>query len=238
MIRLKQLLFEQTGTTNINVGGTDVVGTAVDNTQSTRDPWTYFVGNDGNYYTKKKTGTKWINLQTALTPANFDKAKSRIDSWKVAAPAATPSGENPVQPGDVKQDKKDGSVDNKTNAIPIDQIESLPVSPGTSKNPGELANNILTFTDTEPRVIDLTGVENLNIITDGPHKVAIDSIDTLTGTVKALTDKSTEAVNDTNTLEAVVDPASTKFILFQFSGNFVGIIKTKSGKYRAMYMTI
>lgn len=267
MIKLKQLLFEQTGTTTIKVGNTDVVGTTVNNTESKNDPWTYFVSNDGTYYTTKKSAPNaWKNLQTSLSAANLQKAISRIDKWKLATPA-TPAanatdgsvvtadgGENPVVDGGDGSvvPAVDGSVVNggdgsaakadvktKTGStITIDQIDTLPPTVGNNLKTGDLTNNILTFTDSEKRVIDLTGVENLELISNGQCKVAIETTVVLIEETDALTDKRNEAPTDTNTPEAVIDPTSINYILFKLNDYFIGIIKNKTGKYRAYYMTV
>ena len=246
MIKLKQLLFEQTGTTTIKVGNTDVVGTIVNNTESNNDPWTYFVSNDGTYYaTKKSAPNAWKNLQTSLSAANLQKATSRIDKWKSATPAANAiSGSAVTAISGSAVTAISGSAVNSDVKTKIDQIDTLPPTVGANLKTGDLTNNILTFTDSEKRVIDLTGVENLGLISDGQCKVAIETTAILKNDASALTDEHEEEPTETNTPEAVIDSAAINYILFELKGywiglrNYVAIVKNKAGMYRAYYMTI
>jgi len=206
MIRLKQLLFEQTGTTTIKVGGVDVVGTTVNNTQSTRDPWTYFISSDGKYYTTKKaTPNAWKDLSTALSPANFAKAKQRVDSWKVATPAAAPTQtvtgvENPEQTGVVNdpatgvvKDPATDVVNPATDDVETDDVETetetaskidlykLDSLPSEFATFGDLAGSKLTLDDpTAPAVapgtiIDLSRLNNNFIMDDGRYLIRINA---------------------------------------------------------------
>ena len=273
MIRLKQLLFEQTGTTTIKVGNTDVVGTTVNNTESKNDPWTYFVSTDGTYYTTKKSAPNaWKNLQTSLSAANLQKAKSRIDKWKLATPA-TPAtnatdnpvvtadggenpvvdggenpvvdgGENPVVDGG-ENPVVDGGDKTKTESkININQLDSLPLSADWDEN-SKLTGNILTYTDSEPRVIDLTGVDNLSIIPAGTYWTSIDATSYFSEPVGLIlmVDKTKRLFRKPESIEPndVYDPAVKNYINIttppgaEPNATFC-IIKTNDGKYKAFYV--
>jgi len=135
MIRLKQLLFEQTGNESIQVNGKSVTGTKVTNTQNPRDPYTYFVGNDGQYYAAGKKGI-WRNLKTSLRPADYKLAVSRIDSWKPAQ--STPTAETPAEPN---ADIPSAETPTEPSAVPNADMPSAVPSKYTT-----------TYTDGKPSI--------------------------------------------------------------------------------------
>jgi len=267
MIRLKTLLFEQTGTTTIKVGGADVVGTSVNNTQSKNDPWTYFISSDSKYYTTKKaTPNAWKDLSTSLSPANSAKAKQRIDAWKAATPAAaTPQtatgadnpvvtgGDNPVVTGGDNPEQTgaseepvtggDNPVTKTESKISINQIDSLPTRVGNYVT-GKLEGKTLTFTDTEKRVIDLTGVDNLGIIPSGTYMAGINDATGLDGEeFMFMVKKEKRMFRKPERLEPkdVYNPAGKKYIFITTPYGYEPdetfcIVKTKDGNYKAFYV--
>jgi hypothetical protein len=57
--------------------------------------------------------------------------------------------------------------------------------------------------------------------------------------VSALTDKPNGTPTGDNTPEAVIAPGAINYLAFEYSsGKYIGIIKNKTGKYRAYYMTV
>ena len=61
----------------------------------------------------------------------------------------------------------------------------------------------------------------------------------MTRSVFALTDKHNGSPTGDNTPEAVIEPNAINYLAFEYSsGKYIGIIKNKTGKYRAYYMTI
>lgn len=87
MIRLKTLLNESTESNydlnTIEFNGKRIEGRTVDS-PSYWDRWTYFIGNDGNYYTKLKSSTSgWKNLNI-LSATKFAAAKKLIDTFETA----------------------------------------------------------------------------------------------------------------------------------------------------------
>jgi len=81
MIRLKTILLENLDVNTININGKTITGHAA-NSPSDSDKWTYFIGDDGNYYTKLKSSLSgWKNLNI-LSPKNFAAAKKLIDTYE------------------------------------------------------------------------------------------------------------------------------------------------------------
>ena len=69
MIRLKHLLFESDGPIDWHVPFS----------LSPNDPWEYLnKPEDNKLYTRKRGTTKWIDMQSVLTPGQYDKAYRRI----------------------------------------------------------------------------------------------------------------------------------------------------------------
>ena len=162
MIRLKQLLFEQTGKGSIRVNGKSVTGTKVTNTQNPRDPYTYFVGNDGQYYAAGKKGI-WRNLKTSLRPADYKLAVSRIDSWKPAQ--STPKGETPVEP---KANALSTQTDTASNSASTPAVDQAPVNQAPEAEAPETADD-----DNKPWSIKFAG-----LVHDDPEKNDTYSINT------------------------------------------------------------
>ena len=221
----------------------------MNNTESKNDPWTYFVSTDGTYYTTKKSAPNaWKNLQTSLSAANLQKAKSRIDKWKLATPAtpATNATDNPVVTADGGENPVvDGGDKTKTESkININQLDSLPLSADWDEN-SKLTGNILTYTDSEPRVIDLTGVDNLSIIPAGTYWTSIDATSYFSEPVGLIlmVDKTKRLFRKPESIEPndVYDPAVKNYINIttppgaEPNATFC-IIKTNDGKYKAFYV--
>jgi hypothetical protein len=119
MIRLKSLLFEQTGVTSITYKGKTYTGTQVDNT-STTDKYTYFIDDADNYYTKLKTSTNWILLDKTKNAAAIGK----IDAWK----PITNTDQDIENPDNDNQDVEDETKDSETTDNNASKIDNKPVS--------------------------------------------------------------------------------------------------------------
>ena len=121
MIRLKQLLFEQTGKSEITVNGAKIPGIRVDSPNA-RYEWIFFIADDGNYYgARKNDPTRWVNLNV-MSRSEYKDMVARIESW-------VPANIQRVKPTKKDDPKKDNT---QSNASDDKNVETEPEDTDTN----------------------------------------------------------------------------------------------------------